>query len=327
MTTSQQTNTALLNVLANAHTNFGGTLATCKQSAAFLLSDLSNITISDLVALGFSKLSVEAFMGALTELSNFDGKRHTQQSNAYVNHIFSLLLDANQKLAAIKNTEYDSQLAAMVATPTQLIQQQADEAKLTLNDYLDLHPEAGFEFETPNFIGKDFDPLDLLEYKHRYEKISQIELDFSQPNNKRFAFVESFYQYCMWHAYQCYIKNFKPIMDLCASQTLRNSKKPAILIANLKSDLFDIDLSCLYPFVTGRVQLQFNSLLNHFEFILVDANIDCSDNSPDFVFCDDLGDFAETCNKRWNAQGNTQTGNLYSDYPIFSFFETVLLNL
>jgi hypothetical protein len=63
------------------------------------------------------------------------------------------------------------------------------------------------------------------------------------------------------------------------------------------------------------------------QIVLNEQHIDYSYNSPDFVFCDNWNEFSETCNKRWNAQGNTQTGNLYSDYPIFSFFETVLLNL
>lgn len=217
--------------------------------------------------------------------------------------------------------------AQTVLTAAQSIQQQADAAELPLNEYIDLHPEAGFEFETPNFIGKDFDLLDLLEYKHRYEKISQIELDFSQPKNKRFDFIESFYQYCMWHAYQRYTKNFKPVVALCASQTLRNSKKPVIFAAELRSDLFDIGLDSIYPTITGELNLQFNSFTNCFEFLLLDSNSNFANISPLFDFCDDLGDFAETCNKRWSAQGNTHTGNLYNDYPIFSFFADVLLNL
>jgi hypothetical protein len=324
--TSPQRN--ILAILANANNDFKGTLAICVQNANMLFSELFEVSATDLQNLGFGQLQSEAFLKSLTIIMRWEGvHRQTNVTKSHIAHIVSLLKDANQKLAAIENAEYDSQLAAMVATPTQIIQQQADAAKLPLNEYMDLHPEAGSEFETPNFIGEDFNPLDLLEYKNRYEKISQIELDFSQPNNKRFAFVESFYQYCMWHAYQCYTKNFKPIMDFCAAQTLMGSKKPSIFAALIKSYLFDLDCATICPIITGGLHLEFSAATQTFQIVLVDDYDEFIDDSPTFNFCDDLGDFAETCNKRWNAQGNTQTGNLYSDYPIFSFFETVLLNL
>ena len=213
------------------------------------------------------------------------------------------------------------------SSPAQLIQEQADATELPLNEYMDLHPEAGFKFETPDFIGKDFDTLDLLYYTHYYKIASKIELDFSQPNNKRFAFVESFYQYCMWHAYQRYTKNFKPVVDLFATQTLKNSKKPVIFGGELKSHLFNLDLKTMWPSFISELNLEFDIENQNCKIALNEEHIDCSDSSLNFDFCDNWNEFSETCNKRWNAQGNTHTGNLYSDYPIFSFFETVLLNL
>lgn len=183
------------------------------------------------------------------------------------------------------------------------------------------------EVAIPNFIGKAFDLLDLLYYKHYYKRASEIELDFSQTNNKRFAFVESFYQYCMWHAYQCYSKNFKPIMDLCAAQTLNQSKQPIIFAAKFKSHLFTLDLKTTWPAITGELHLEFDAATQTFQIVLVNDCDEFIDDSPTFNFCNDLGEFAETCNKRWSEQGNTHTGNLYADYPIFSFFETVLKDL
>jgi len=83
-----------------------------------------------------------------------------------------------------------------------------------------------------------------------------------------------------------------------------------IFAAELKSDLFDVGLDSIYPAITGELNLQFNSFTNCFEFLFLDTNSDYADISPLFDFCDNWNEFLETCNKRWNAQGNTQTGNL-----------------
>lgn len=48
-------------------------------------------------------------------------------------------------------TNFSKMIIDAYTNPAQLIQQQADEAKLPLNDYLDLYPEAGWEFEKITF--------------------------------------------------------------------------------------------------------------------------------------------------------------------------------
>lgn len=182
------------------------------------------------------------------------------------------------------------------------------------------------EVEIPNFIGKPFDPLDLLHYTHHYRQIKDLDLDVSDAKNKRFAYVESFYQYCMWHAYQQYQKTLKPIVDLCAAQKLAYSEKFAIFGGTLNTYIFDFNLEKLYAIATGELQLEFDLATAAFKLALVNNNGDFIDDSLYFFFDDDLGQFAENCNKRWNEQGDIQTGYFHNDYPIFSFFETVLLD-
>lgn len=104
-------------VLANAVANFNGTIAECQQNADFLLSDLAGVSISDLQVLGFGKLQSEAFLLSLKSLVEFVGKRHTAQTKAFINHIFSLLLDASNKQAATEKAAHNAEIAAIAQHP------------------------------------------------------------------------------------------------------------------------------------------------------------------------------------------------------------------
>ena len=195
---TNQTSNILL-VLANAVANFNGSIAECQQNADFLLSDLAGVSVADLQVLGFGKLQSEAFFLSLKSLVEFVGKRYTAQTKAFINHIFSLLLDATNKYAAIQQptneptatakprelVELDECLNAQIAAAHAVavanncsefanVENAAAKAGVDLECYFDLFDDAGWEL--------DFEPMQLEHLQDIYEATKERDGDDDYKN-------------------------------------------------------------------------------------------------------------------------------------------------
>lgn len=193
--TTQSSNVLL--VLANAVDKFSGNLAECQQNANFLLSDLAGVDIAGLQVLGFGKLQSEAFLLSLKSLAEFAGKRHSAQTKAFINHIFSLLLDASNKQTIIEKAAHDAEMAAIAQHPilaeldnclnAQIatsrpavaiannckefanVENAAAEEGVELAGYFDLYSDAGWEL--------DFDPMQLEQIQSIYAAAKEQDGD------------------------------------------------------------------------------------------------------------------------------------------------------